>query len=161
MFISVCHVSVWKTIPAMCHAPSKGSKCFRRLCRGGVLTNMAYIGRFICAMLSGPGIDDIANLAIEHHRANSVNQAIPVWQTLCWDCQIVVHETHNWQRKVQWDLLATKGHLVDVAIVHSTRDTVLLHRDDAVEAVIGCPNLGSMWSQVKSLSFSLLRLFFL
>ena len=35
----------------------------------------------------------------------------------------------------------TKQHLVDVAIVDSSRNPILLHRHDATETVIGCPNL--------------------
>lgn len=36
---------------------------------------------------------------------------------------------------------ATKQHLVDMAIVDSSRNPILLHRHDATETVIGCPNL--------------------
>lgn len=35
----------------------------------------------------------------------------------------------------------TKQHLVDMAIVDSSRNTILLHRHDATETVIGCPDL--------------------
>ena len=38
----------------------------------------------------------------------------------------------------------TKQHLVDMAIVDSSRNPILLHRHDATETVIGCPNLSAI-----------------
>jgi hypothetical protein len=39
---------------------------------------------------------------------------------------------------------ADTQHLVHVAIVHRTRDAILLHGDNAREAVVGRPNLASL-----------------